>query len=203
MLQGNSNRIIPAYAGSTRGCIVPSRGSWDHPRIRGVHHLQWVFCHFATGSSPHTRGPLWNNYSPHFNNRIIPAYAGSTRMFKAQGQREQDHPRIRGVHPGAGKRLKLLVGSSPHTRGPLPVLSFCHLSHKDHPRIRGVHPRQLPNRWPKTGSSPHTRGPLLIICFANLEIRIIPAYAGSTNGVGTTWSDGRDHPRIRGVHGKE
>ena len=49
-------RIIPAYAGSTRGC--PDRG-WrgaDHPRIRGEHLPIWGFLGASLGSSPHTRG---------------------------------------------------------------------------------------------------------------------------------------------------
>ena len=49
-------RIIPAYAGSTRGrgmCLSPM---WDHPRIRGEHPREGSSVDMDLGSSPHTRG---------------------------------------------------------------------------------------------------------------------------------------------------
>ena len=78
-----STRIIPAYAGSTRGrgtCLSPT---WDHPRIRGEH---------AVGYSRLQR-----------RNGIIPAYAGSTTQSPWRRRGEEDHPRIRGEHKIAQK----------------------------------------------------------------------------------------------------
>ena len=91
-------------------------------------------------------------------------------------------------------------GSSPHTRG---ALGAAHVERggegiipayagstststnlcdplPDHPRIRGEHDmkRNDVHRW--VGSSPHTRGALLVDLVAKQELRIIPAYAGST-----------------------
>ena len=72
-------RIIPAYAGSTRTRI--RRPCWwpDHPRIRGEHKRVQDFREYDLGSSPHTRGALEAPVGPQQANRIIPAYAGSTR----------------------------------------------------------------------------------------------------------------------------
>ena len=90
-------RIIPAYAGSTRGRDEGRRNE--------------------DGSSPHTRGARPGRSSRHRHGGIIPAYAGSTRPTPDGLRRRRDHPRIRGehdieVHARAGRR-----GSSPHTRG--------------------------------------------------------------------------------------
>ena len=52
----------------------------------------------------------------------------------------------------------------------------------DHPRIRGEHAR--PPDLPRfgLGSSPHTRGALQVGVGRAENLRIIPAYAGSTPG---------------------
>ena len=152
--------IIPAYAGSTVIRVLTSelatgssphtrgaRSTWaataatrgDHPRIRGEHRGQ-----------PHQRGP---------RDRIIPAYAGSTRYQLSMALSA--------------------MGSSPHTRG-APVRDEVGYERRwDHPRIRGEHRRiRRVSRWgdgiipayagsthwrlkghaKDKGSSPHTRG---------------------------------------------
>ena len=50
------------------------------------------------------------------------------------------------------------------------------------------------------GSSPHTRGALCGAGGRRTEIRIIPAYAGSTHQGIRRGSERGDHPRIRGEH---
>ena len=50
----------------------------------------------------------------------------------------------------------------------------------DHPRIRGEHPRRRRSLVRLAGSSPHTRGALSILTCSPPQLRIIPAYAGST-----------------------
>ena len=70
----------------------------------------------------------------------------------------------------------------------------------DHPRIRGEH-NQCTTPGPSgQGSSPHTRGARIGHTCATCDIRIIPAYAGSTGGVIWMHSSTEDHPRIRGEH---
>ena len=156
------------------------------------------------GSSPHTRG----------------ARRRRARTPPPGG----DHPRIRGEHP-AGRRAARDAdgiipayagstgsvgfsvfsppGSSPHTRGARVVRPVVDAVRRDHPRIRGEHsciavlerpgwgiiPAYAGSTFNETGdalremgSSPHTRGALCI------------------SGISTNRP--RDHPRIRGEHGR-
>ena len=71
--------IIPAYAGSTPTAALASRSREDHPRIRGEHPLAIETVVAKTGSSPHTRGAHPRQSIRPEPERIIPAYAGSTR----------------------------------------------------------------------------------------------------------------------------
>ena len=173
-------RIIPAYAGSTRVRRQKRHLTWDHPRIRGVHLRGRQFCCPLFGSSPHTRGPPSPGGYIFFAKRIIPAYAGSTELPAHPNCMCQDHPRIRGVHGRWSSSPEPEAGSSPHTRGPRrPHIKTCARTRiipayagstpyiedfraflKDHPRIRGVHRSILRECTPNAGSSPHTRGPL-------------------------------------------
>ena len=134
------------------------------------------------GSSPHTRGARGIGVSGALDRRIIPAYAGSTKISPAVRSDGADHPRIRGEHPcGAGDRridsriIPAYAGSTRHwrlrrTRSP------------DHPRIRGEHAKQALNTVYGKGSSPHTRGARRAPGVGCAVLRIIPAYAGSTFG---------------------
>ena len=152
------------------------------------------------GSSPHTRGAL------------IDDLEGEDLL--------EDHPRIRGEHLPRVSQSPTLRGSSPHTRGARPVQprprgrtriipayagstrSRRRLRHRrqDHPRIRGEHNGLVVFSLDPHGSSPHTRGAPPSTGASGTRNRIIPAYAGSTQG-GASWIvRRRDHPRIRGEH---
>ena len=178
--QGRSGRIIPAYAGSTPPHGPRRRELWDHPRIRGEHGSTPSTPDESMGSSPHTRGALADCGNDAMQERIIPAYAGSTPM-SAPASRSRD-------------------GSSPHTRG-APVAELPNLAQnriipayagstrtfcaggrraRDHPRIRGEHLSQPAADLTSIGSSPHTRGALHPTRRENFHSGIIPAYAGST-----------------------
>ena len=172
--------IIPAYAGSTF-------------RIRRSRARK-------TGSSPHTRG--------------------APCVERWASPRRTDHPRIRGEHYKSSISCSGAAGSSPHTRGALAsfllkrpragiipayagstfALSNTSRRDQDHPRIRGEHHVKHPLQIQHQGSSPHTRGAPPSYRWSSLNVRIIPAYAGST----LWWSYSRptrtDHPRIRGEH---
>ena len=91
-------RIIPAYAGSTTGRTAGEHRHRDHPRIRGEHPDEPHWIGTFAGSSPHTRGAHDRRSPPNPHQRIIPAYAGSTRPRKRRTPRRGDHPRIRGEH---------------------------------------------------------------------------------------------------------
>ena len=112
-----STGIIPAYAGSTNFLGAPDSVASDHPRIRGEHfHVLGVNID-AAGSSPHTRGARLRRRRDRGRVGIIPAYAGSTRVGRPRARRSRDHPRIRGEHDDGASIVRVIRGSSPHTRG--------------------------------------------------------------------------------------
>ena len=215
-------RIIPAYAGSTLRNAYKLTKLEDHPRIRGEHGLGGARRHQIRGSSPHTRGALVlpRRHPPH--ERIIPAYAGSTRAGWGGGCRASDHPRIRGEHSSRKMTQASRAGSSPHTRGAptgrgyttarkriIPAYAGSTriardpgAANRDHPRIRGEHVDPITIGIGQWGSSPHTRGALFQYVPAVGLFRIIPAYAGSTEGMLHRGGVAGDHPRIRGEHGE-
>ena len=173
-----SGGIIPAYAGSTSKTTQNSSPRPDHPRIRGEHASVAKRMSPVLGSSPHTRGAPPRGRRRHLRCRIIPAYAGSTRVRDGGLMAAEDHPRIRGEHSGLAAIGKRAAGSSPHTRGALafgdhvsvgpgiipayagstirPPSRTRHPG--DHPRIRGEHRPRGFRSAPGPGSSPHTRG---------------------------------------------
>ena len=150
----------------------------DHPRIRGEHVKAFGNAGKILGSSPHTRGALRRGQHHHGEQRIIPAYAGSTPSRRRDHGPRPDHPRIRGEHPPPGVDATMTSGSSPHTRGApsrawprrrpggiIPAYAGSTPREEsdgrlsgDHPRIRGEHPRVEAARRRENGSSPHTRG---------------------------------------------
>ena len=67
--------------------------------------------------------------------------------------------------------------------------------------MRGVHLFLRQKLLCKLGSSPHARGPLDGAINKDSQFRIIPACAGSTAMALAKDTQGRDHPRMRGVHG--
>ena len=109
--------IIPARAGFTRTRSHRIRGSWDHPRSRGVYGWWLALRITLWGSSPLARGlhvvQMEKNKLP----GIIPARAGFTRHAQVGQLRAQDHPRSRGVYPQIMGKHSLDKGSSPLARG--------------------------------------------------------------------------------------
>ena len=152
------------------------------------------------GSSPHTRGAPSIYWSAISGRRIIPAYAGSTACRRRPDRTGRDHPRIRGEHSDLRVVCHDIPGSSPHTRGAPLNSKFPSGLCRDHPRIRGEHDTKPPARAGCRGSSPHTRGAPVRRHPAWREVRIIPAYAGSTGHDTSRSTKGQDHPRIRGEH---
>ena len=151
--------IIPAYAGSTAIATATESVLRDHPRIRGEHLTVVVNASFGLGSSPHTRGAQNKRITANRHSRIIPAYAGSTRIGVVRSFPRGDHPRIRGEHAWDANAAIPALGSSPHTRGALVVAAVILVTSRiipayagstiiscsrfvpamDHPRIRGEH----------------------------------------------------------------
>ena len=212
--------IIPAYAGSTSTNSWRGRSSTDHPRIRGEHPESDAGALPVGGSSPHTRGAQPHEAASREMKRIIPAYAGSTVRRASSTWSTADHPRIRGEHGVGHDEAVVDGGSSPHTRGarwtfaamatrPRIIPAYAGSTRApawargpapDHPRIRGEHGLVRRRDPHLPGSSPHTRGAPDQLDVPRLDLRIIPAYAGSTGAPPKAGARLGDHPRIRGEH---
>ena len=111
---------------------------------------------------------------------IIPAYAGSTRVYKVCNAIEEgSSPRMRGAPVPAAPHADRL-GIIPAYAGSTSKILAPHSSQRDHPRVCGEHFNQPPKSLLVPGSSPRMRGARAGWCAARSAGRIIPAYAGST-----------------------
>src|SRR5690606_32076383 len=113
------------------------------------------------------------------------------------------HPRIRGEHQYRNHVPWLKTGSSPHTRGArllygagranVGIIPACagstwpgrsrHTPALDHPRVRGERSVRAEAMGSTVGSPPRARGAHDALADAVVQMRIIPACAGSTNGM--------------------
>ena len=151
--------IIPARAGFTPGCRRTRSHRQDHPRSRGVYVASARAVASSGGSSPLARGLRRQGGEQAAHGRIIPARAGFTRRRPGAPPSRTDHPRSRGVYPGASRAAARARGSSPLARGLqgdlqvlgqgpgiiparagfTPVPGLATLTGRDHPRSRGVY----------------------------------------------------------------
>ena len=113
--------LIPGYAGRTgRGLAIRFRPR-AHPRLRGEDEDFHDIRHEELGSSPATRGGRVHRRAAPDRRRLIPGYAGRTRISGMFGMRSWAHPRLRG-EDGFLDPVKVdPPGSSPATRGGLTV----------------------------------------------------------------------------------
>ena len=72
-------RLIPAYAGKTRGGLRSCGADWAHPRVCGENAALDRSPKALQGSSPRMRGKPSRLHARHLQARLIPAYAGKTR----------------------------------------------------------------------------------------------------------------------------
>ena len=155
--------IIPACAGSTTIILVCPILPRDHPRMRGEHTDTPSATQRDAGSSPHARGALVAVPLVGEQRGIIPACAGSTNAADVSFLSD-------GIIPACAESTTRCCQSFRHGG--------------DHPRMRGEHIR--PSRAPvvESGSSPHARGALISPILEGIGTGIIPACAGSTDGIG-------------------
>ena len=115
--RGARARIIPARAGFTSWPPRLRSSSADHPRSRGVYVDVSSYQAGISGSSPLARGlPCFGSLASK-SDRIIPARAGFTEIWKSAIPVHPDHPRSRGVYLKCGSALMVSGGSSPLARG--------------------------------------------------------------------------------------
>ena len=91
-------RIIPADAGSTSAGAPGSPADPDHPRGCGEHISNSNTEKKERGSSPRMRGAQQSAGAPMVKWRIIPADAGSTKVWRFVQSDRKDHPRGCGEH---------------------------------------------------------------------------------------------------------
>ncbi len=112
------DRITPACAGTTAGWSSRQVTKWDHPRLRGDHHVEDKRALCQQGSPPLARGPLSYVYVEGKTHRITPACAGTTKWVSDEFDGSKDHPRLRGDHTRRHPPISDAMGSPPLARGP-------------------------------------------------------------------------------------
>ena len=169
-----------------------------HPRSRGENGHGSARASAPAGSSPLTRGkpPSKNSTSP--TNRLIPAHAGKTPPQYPERGRCPAHPRSRGENDAVVRRLAVLPGSSPLTRGKRWYVFVDRFAVMAHPRSRGENPRRPRGATVRAGSSPLTRGKPSSCTLRPRTTRLIPAHAGKTAQIKPGKDLQRAHPRSRG-----
>ena len=110
-------RLIPAWAGKTRGATSNSRGRWAHPRVGGENLGRRCTCHAPRGSSPRGRGKRRVCAPGTGFPGLIPAWAGKTPRPARDQEKVRAHPRVGGENAERVGQWPLQGGSSPRGRG--------------------------------------------------------------------------------------
>ena len=175
--------------------------------------MSWV-----GGSSPLTRGKPRLNGGQCRSRGLIPTHAGKTCQDGTEGRRAGAHPHSRGENSLKLNARRDLTGSSPLTRGKLPILRGkfsgpglipTHagktrggvqppLRPGAHPHSRGENASEasLISMW--RGSSPLTRGKPPRPPNRSRQHRLIPTHAGKTLSSRQRSTKGGAHPHSRG-----
>ena len=192
--------LIPAHAGKTLGTNWEGRQFGAHPRSRGENKRTALHLDSYPGSSPLTRGKRKRELLLSPALRLIPAHAGKTSMGGRTTFQPRAHPRSRGENSATHSPILVPSGSSPLTRGKLPVrlgggvqggLIPAHAGKTyrcadhgcgcgAHPRSRGENVDYVSIGSAFRGSSPLTRGKLRHLGNHQRPGGLIPAHAGKT-----------------------
>ena len=199
-----------------------TRGSRDHPRLRGEQGSN-VGCGTRNGGSPPlARGTGRVADAAWRPCRITPACAGNRRLWMDSSICLWDHPRLRGEQSSNFDILAAKSGSPPLARGTeryalykswrLGITPACAGNRcppparvmlvRDHPRLRGEQHR--PNPWQNTsqGSPPLARGTVDCTPALGEAVGITPACAGNRWCTRSQARMQKDHPRLRGEQGE-
>ena len=123
----DSDGLIPARAGNTRGRLPGWSARGAHPRSRGEHPGASRPSLVDEGSSPLARGTPLIRLSQVQIAGLIPARAGNTCRLYCLPEDARAHPRSRGEHHPHAAIKNGAGGSSPLARGTLSLhRSGCH-----------------------------------------------------------------------------
>ena len=172
-------RVIPAWAGNTSLRFCAGNGSAGHPRVGGEHN-----CHAKRAG--HLPGH--------------PRVGGEHRAFRGRARRRRgSSPRGRGTQRRAKKRrryrrvIPAWAGNTSATP-PRPT------EHAGHPRVGGEHAGGRTWSARSSGSSPRGRGTHSLSPTNQETYRVIPAWAGNTQGRVFRARRSAGHPRVGGEH---
>ena len=210
--------LIPAWAGKTH-CTLGGIGSaWAHPRVGGENQGDRIFDRSDNGSSPRGRGKpgvVDRDLNPI---RLIPAWAGKTRLPRLRSRRRRAHPRVGGENSWSPTRARIVTGSSPRGRGKraddgdaaalgglIPAWAGKTGDSRPHPAVPPAHPRvggenlgRPGMRLRRRGSSPRGRGKPRRRLSPRRLFRLIPAWAGKTWAWLLRARPPPAHPRVGG-----
>ena len=120
LLVDREGRLIPAYAGKTKGMVCKCRLSRAHPRVCGENENIRTESARRGGSSPRMRGKRLEGFRLDASRRLIPAYAGKTCSIPWANDGQRAHPRVCGENTTHPSPTSSHTGSSPRMRGKPP-----------------------------------------------------------------------------------
>ena len=169
-----------------------------HPRLRGELICETGKYSLEDGSSPLTRGTQLAIRQRERGRRFIPAYAGNSRVRESLLFDSAVHPRLRGELKVKVKKVFILLGSSPLTRGTHQSIDEVRVNARFIPAYAG-NSVCVRHQRPFTTVHPRLRGELFRFDIANRDtLRFIPAYAGNSEWRLRSRLLQPVHPRLRG-----
>ena len=193
-------RLIPAWAGKTRGRTTTRPATAAHPRVGGENKRRRRRETAHPGSSPRGRGKPARGAVPSKHLGLIPAWAGKTRTRPGALIPPPAHPRVGGENWRARPPPPSRRGSSPRGRGKLDrryrarirlrlIPAWAGKTHRRgegrartgaHPRVGGENSPETSDKDVVTGSSPRGRGKPRTDGNGHRRRGLIPAWAGKT-----------------------
>ena len=189
-----------------------------HPRVCGENPDPDGRYPRYQGSSPRVRGKPVRGRGSARCPRLIPACAGKTPTPRPAKRPTRAHPRVCGENSGIHGEVIGDHGSSPRVRGKLAndpnapadwgLIPACagktatkqspSNSERAHPRVCGENRHIRARRPVGWGSSPRVRGKQTLTRAQMDETRLIPACAGKTRLMVSSWIGPQAHPRVCG-----
>ena len=196
--------LIPAWAGKTVNGAGKLATQEAHPRVGGENQEVAAERASTTGSSPRGRGKRRSCDDHDVIEGLIPAWAGKTSGSRKTRDLSTAHPRVGGENVSLDKAGHGVFGSSPRGRGKqgdwsglqrrvglIPAwagkTTASKLSSRPataHPRVGGENMSITQRAMRTVGSSPRGRGKPPGTNFFMRGFRLIPAWAGKTQGKG-------------------